>query len=706
MRVIKNMLLLIGLFASIGCANPRNIIGLNESVEVQHPEIIGHRVINVRDLVELRDVSNSVVSPDESHVAFFLCQAQISENTYTSAWFISPIDGHAPPQNVGDAGTIKPLFSVNGKTAGRIGPASKASWAPDSSAIAYLKRKNGAVQIWESDRSTGDQRQLTFSSSDVIDFFWSRNSDQVFYRENSKERKVIESSLTEESERGFHFDDRFKPSYSVRPLSKPVIPSNYKVLDRQTLRSRPASPNEVSRIIASKDRQMSVEGFPNAKNIARNSTSQFVAWSEPIDILENSLVAIVPQTQVMVRTAIGKAAKRCAAHSCVGWIKGIWISSDGSEVYFRRGEGTENWDTVFYAWDIRTDRVRLLYSETDKWLRNCGVGGEALICEYETLTYPRRLAKLNVRTGDIEIFVDENPNFQSIQFSEIRRLEWKNDESLQWGREAYGHLVLPLNYEGGRQYPLIVTQYHSQGFLRGGVGDEYPIHLFAANGFAVLNTQHPFAWDLFRTVSNWTELQQITTTDDWTVNDIDIGTTSLLTGVRRAIETGVIDTENIGITGLSDGVVKGFHALTTVDYFNAASFSGSSWNPILYFTTDNQHRAMLRKIGYSNPYTNSSSRWRKNSPIFRAHRITAPILFHFADHELISASQTITTLQDQNKLFDAYVFPNEYHMKWQPKHRSAIYRRNLDWFRFWLKGEEDPDPEKVEQYERWRELRD
>jgi hypothetical protein len=29
----------------------------------------------------------------------------------------------------------------------------------------------------------------------------------------------------------------------------------------------------------------------------------------------------------------------------------------------------------------------------------------------------------------------------------------------------------------------------------------------------------------------------------------------------------------------------------------------------------------------------------------------------------------------------------------------------VDWFCFWLKGEEDPDPDKAEQYKRWRELR-
>ena len=31
--------------------------------------------------------------------------------------------------------------------------------------------------------------------------------------------------------------------------------------------------------------------------------------------------------------------------------------------------------------------------------------------------------------------------------------------------------------------------------------------------------------------------------------------------------------------------------------------------------------------------------------------------------------------------------------------------RNLDWFRFWLKSEEDPDPTKATQYIRWQELR-
>jgi hypothetical protein len=51
-----------------------------------------------------------------------------------------------------------------------------------------------------------------------------------------------------------------------------------------------------------------------------------------------------------------------------------------------------------------------------------------------------------------------------------------------------------------------------------------------------------------------------------------------------------------------------------------------------------------------------------------------------------------------------YVFADEYHVKWHPAHRLAIYERAIDWFDFWLNGREDPAPAKREQYSRWRAL--
>ncbi len=37
--------------------------------------------------------------------------------------------------------------------------------------------------------------------------------------------------------------------------------------------------------------------------------------------------------------------------------------------------------------------------------------------------------------------------------------------------------------------------------------------------------------------------------------------------------------------------------------------------------------------------------------------------------------------------------------------RMVSQQGDVDWFARWLKGEEDPDLDKAEQYARWRELR-
>jgi len=41
----------------------------------------------------------------------------------------------------------------------------------------------------------------------------------------------------------------------------------------------------------------------------------------------------------------------------------------------------------------------------------------------------------------------------------------------------------------------------------------------------------------------------------------------------------------------------------------------------------------------------------------------------------------------------------------KPWERMVSQQGNVDWFCFWLKSEEDPDPAKADQYARWRELR-
>jgi hypothetical protein len=76
----------------------------------------------------------------------------------------------------------------------------------------------------------------------------------------------------------------------------------------------------------------------------------------------------------------------------------------------------------------------------------------------------------------------------------------------------------------------------------------------------------------------------------------------------------------------------------------------------------------------------------------------------FPEQEYMHGLDYAIPLMRSNRA-DIYVFPNEPHNKFQPRHKLAVYARNLDWFRFWLQGYEDPDPSKAPQYAHWRSMR-
>ena len=83
-----------------------------------------------------------------------------------------------------------------------------------------------------------------------------------------------------------------------------------------------------------------------------------------------------------------------------------------------------------------------------------------------------------------------------------------------------------------------------------------------------------------------------------------------------------------------------------------------------------------------------------------------PILVNVADSELTTSMYTVSELRANAHPIETHVFPQEYHIKWQPAHRYSIYRRNIQWLKFWLLGEEAIDPVSEDQYVRWRALRE
>jgi hypothetical protein len=72
---------------------------------------------------------------------------------------------------------------------------------------------------------------------------------------------------------------------------------------------------------------------------------------------------------------------------------------------------------------------------------------------------------------------------------------------------------------------------------------------------------------------------------------------------------------------------------------------------------------------------------------------------------LIIEWELFAALTRLNKPVEMIYMQDGSHVLEKPWQRMISQQGNVDWFAFWLNGEEDPNPAKAEQYARWRQLR-
>lgn len=661
--------------------------------------------ISPRRLLEVTDLGNPVISPDGRYVAFRTEQASVERNTYDTAWYVQTLSGKSPPLRVASGGA--PLREYNNGLA----LPSPATWSPDGKWIYYRARLAGRVSVWRAAADGSGAHAVTSGPADVRDFVLSGDGKTLMYSVGATRQAVI---TAEESEydHGIRIDDTVNISaglyrssivdghpttqrfvgdwFAMGPLLSEV-PDRWKAVDLVTmttrdlsaseLPTRPPTPADLSHDLPVAPTQVALQ--PEDGRIA-----MLLPGHKDKGLADSLYVELAMLPDKHASHPIFCTAKLCRRRN----ITRIQWRPGSDEVVFT----VANYDRTqsIYGWNVATGVVRpivlsdgLVSGSQRYWNIPCALSSNTLVCVAAEADHPPRLEAIDLKSGSLRNLFEPNKGLDADIAVTVpaKLIRWKDTQ----GREFTGRFFEARGASAGHPPPLFVNFYDCYGFLRGGLGDEWPLATLAEDGISAL-------------CINAIPGYQIDVAERY-----DQGRAAVESVVKLLSAEGRIDRTRVGMGGLSYGSEVTLWTLAHSNVVTAASVSGVSATPMFYLfiSLQDAFRSKLMKLWQVGARDETPKRWRELSPAYQLDRIKAPILFQLPEQEYRMTLEYSLPLIDRHQA-DMYVFPDETHIKFQPRHKLAVYERNVDWFRFWLQGYEDHNPAKREQYAHWREMRD
>jgi dipeptidyl aminopeptidase/acylaminoacyl peptidase len=659
------------------------------------------RAVEPRELLEVADFSSPVVSPDGRKVAFRVERASVESNTYDASWYVQDVDGASPPHRVADGGVV-----LHG-TAGLSVPA-PVQWSPDGHWIYYRAMVDGKLAVWRASTDGMGVSPVTHDPADVRGFVLAGDGRTLEYSVGPT-RDAVREAEQAEYDRGIHID-------STSPVGQPLfrsgdlegrlatqrygkiwfgrvpllanVPDRWKVVNLATGERRDLPPSEARHGLNAEDESPDAGDGPwKQARSAKGWVAMLTRVGEKKGLRDKPDVALSARPPGAGRTLT------CTTSLCTGKkITGIQWRPAHNEVLFTVTDPEEGEAQSIYRWNVESNevqpvvRARGLINGGNSPGSQCGVSSAAMICVTADANQPPRLERIDLETGARRVLFAPNAALaqEVARSSPARLLRWKDAKGQVFTGQFY-----PAQGVAGSAAPLFVNYYLCTGFVRGGIGDEYPFASLAAHGISALCINHPPGYILDA------------------VGRYEGGLSATESVVDLLSNEGKIDCTRVGMGGLSFGSEVTLWTAMRTKLLAAASVSTPSITSTYYLFGSIRGKLFtdgLKKLWGLGSTEETPARWRLLSPQFNVDKISAPILFQMPEQEYLDALDYAIPLIDR-KMADVYVFPNEPHLKFQPRHKLAVYERNLDWFRFWLQGYEDPAPSKKARYARWRAMR-
>ena len=326
-----------------------------------------------------------------------------------------------------------------------------------------------------------------------------------------------------------------------------------------------------------------------------------------------------------------------------------------------------------------------------------------------------------VKTPDGEKFIFSEQDFDEKEISLLDPISGDKKEllSLSWDKEPYqkkigkssgvktinytcnwegapqevaekeGSLVLPANYKNGRKYPTIVVVYED----RGNIGVAYGAYRYATPDLWADNlinlTSHGYAVYL-------ADVAHIATKPGTS------GLQCLMPAIDAALETGIVDEDNMGLHGHSWGGYQTLFYTTQTNRFKAA-ISGAGLSNLLsmygtiYWGGGGLVQNVLLEVGQGrmkNTIWENWQSWAENSPLYHADDVETPLLIMHNDKDpavpFAQGMGHFLALQRLQKPAVLLQYRGEGHGLSDRYNQIDYRQRSLEFWDLHLKGKEAP----------------
>jgi dipeptidyl aminopeptidase/acylaminoacyl peptidase len=248
------------------------------------------------------------------------------------------------------------------------------------------------------------------------------------------------------------------------------------------------------------------------------------------------------------------------------------------------------------------------------------------------------------------------------------------------GKKMQGALYYPANYQPGKQYPMIVYMYeilsnNVHNYVAPSIRRAYNTTNYTTNGYFVFQPDIVYE------------------TNDPGMSAVNC----IVPGVKEVLKTGMIDANKVGIMGHSWGAYQTSFLITQTDIFKAA-IAGAPLTDLISMSlsiywnsgTPDQKIFETSQGRFDGPWYERTEAHIRNSPMFNASKIKAPLLVTFGDKDgAVDWHQGIEmygTMRRMEKPFVMLVYADENHNFTKKENQIDYQKRQREWFDHYLLG--------------------